>query len=117
MSWPSTPTVPALGVTMPQTMLINVVLPAPFGPSRAKISPRRIPRLTPFSACKPDAYVFVRPEISIMTEESKASAVRRVSAAIDRVHLVGVEGEVLLDRRDRLERALVAPDRVALGAP
>ena len=25
---------------MPQTMLISVVLPAPFGPSSAKISPR-----------------------------------------------------------------------------
>ena len=32
--------VPALGVTMPQMMLISVVLPAPFGPSSAKISPR-----------------------------------------------------------------------------
>jgi hypothetical protein len=28
-----------VGVTMPQTMLISVVLPAPFGPSSAKISP------------------------------------------------------------------------------
>ena len=32
---------PAVGVTMPQTMLIRVVLPAPLGPSRAKISPLR----------------------------------------------------------------------------
>ena len=30
---------------MPQTMLISVVLPAPFGPSSAKISPRRMSRL------------------------------------------------------------------------
>ena len=29
-------------LTMPQMMLISVVLPAPFGPSSAKISPRRI---------------------------------------------------------------------------
>ena len=34
MSWPSTVTRPPLGVTMPQTMEISVVLPAPFGPSR-----------------------------------------------------------------------------------
>ena len=40
MSWPSTATLPALGLTMPQMMLISVVLPAPFGPSSAKISPR-----------------------------------------------------------------------------
>ncbi len=40
---------------MPQMMLISVVLPAPFGPSSAKISPRRISRLTLLSAWKPDA--------------------------------------------------------------
>jgi hypothetical protein len=50
MSWPSTLTVPALGVTMPQTMLMSVVLPAPLGPSSAKISPRRMSRSTRFSA-------------------------------------------------------------------
>ena len=44
MSWPSTVTVPPLGLTMPQMMLISVVLPAPLGPSSAKISPRRISR-------------------------------------------------------------------------
>ena len=46
---------PSLGLTMPQTMPISVVLPAPFGPSSAKISPRRISRLTFFSAWKPEA--------------------------------------------------------------
>jgi ABC-2 type transport system ATP-binding protein len=40
----------ASGVTMPQTMLIRVVLPAPLGPNRAKISPLRISRSTLFSA-------------------------------------------------------------------
>ena len=34
MSWPSAVTVPVVGVTMPQTMLISVVLPAPFGPEQ-----------------------------------------------------------------------------------
>jgi hypothetical protein len=43
------------GVTIPQTMLIRVVLPAPLGPSRAKISPRAMSRLTPFSASCPPA--------------------------------------------------------------
>ncbi len=45
----------AVGLTMPQTMLISVVLPAPLGPSSAKISPRRMSRLMPFSAWKPEA--------------------------------------------------------------
>ena len=50
VSWPSTVTVPALGVTMPQTIEIIVVLPAPFGPSRAKISPLLMSRSSGFSA-------------------------------------------------------------------
>ena len=55
MSWPPTVMAPPLGLTMPQTMLISVVLPAPFGPSSAKISPRLISRFVRFSASKPDA--------------------------------------------------------------
>jgi hypothetical protein len=55
MSWPPARIAPRLGVTMPQTMLISVVLPAPFGPSSAKISPGRISRSTFFSACSPVA--------------------------------------------------------------
>jgi hypothetical protein len=37
-----------------------VVFPAPFGPSKAKISPRRMSRLTPFSASSPEAKLFDR---------------------------------------------------------
>jgi hypothetical protein len=48
-------TCPEEGVTRPQMMLIKVVLPAPFGPSSAKISPRAMSRSTGFSACSPDA--------------------------------------------------------------
>ena len=40
VSCPSTRISPAVAFTIPQTALINVVLPAPFGPSSAKISPR-----------------------------------------------------------------------------
>ena len=50
MSWPATSTRPLDAVTMPQMMLISVVLPAPFGPSNAKISPLRISRLMSLSA-------------------------------------------------------------------
>src|SRR5258706_9843999 len=60
MSRPSTRTVPSERLTIPQTMLISVVFPAPLGPSKAKISPRRMSRLTPLSAWKPDAYVLER---------------------------------------------------------
>ena len=34
MSWPSAVMLPADGVTMPQMMLMSVVLPAPFGPEQ-----------------------------------------------------------------------------------
>ena len=55
MSWPPTVTLPSVALTIPQMMLMSVVLPAPFGPSSAKISPRRISRSTFFSALKPEA--------------------------------------------------------------
>jgi len=55
MSWPPTVTRPSVGVTMPQIEPISVVLPAPFGPSSAKISPGRMSRFTCLSAWKPDA--------------------------------------------------------------
>src|SRR4030095_2207521 len=66
VSWPSATTVPSLGVTMPQMMLISVVLPAPLGPSSAKISPRRISRSMPFRAWKPDAKVLESCETEMM---------------------------------------------------
>ncbi len=50
---PATWIVPVDGVTMPQMMLISVVLPAPFGPSSAKISPLLIVRSTLWRAVKP----------------------------------------------------------------
>jgi len=55
MSWPSTVTLPPLGRKMPQMMPISVVLPAPLGPSKAKISPRRMSRLISLSASKPES--------------------------------------------------------------
>lgn len=48
--WPPATMVPELGVTMPQTMEIIVVFPAPLGPSRAKISPFSMLRSTRFRA-------------------------------------------------------------------
>jgi len=55
MSWPPTVTLPSVATARPQMMLISVVLPAPLGPSSAKISPARMSRLTLRSAVKPEA--------------------------------------------------------------
>ena len=46
-------TSPTEGFTIPQIILINVVLPAPFGPSIASISPFLTSRLMFLSALKP----------------------------------------------------------------
>ena len=43
---------PALALTMPQMMLMRVVLPAPLGPSSAKISPEKIFRSIHAERCE-----------------------------------------------------------------
>src|SRR3569832_662281 len=77
MSWPSTRTTPEVGVTMPQMMLIKVVLPAPLGPSSAKISPWPMSRSTLLSACKPDSYVLVSFEMEMMDDMAACLASTR----------------------------------------
>ena len=52
-----------VGVTVPQMMLMSVVLPAPLGPSKAKISPLRMSRSTAFSASTPVPYCLRSPRI------------------------------------------------------
>ncbi len=49
-SWPPTRTCPPVGRVMPQTVEISVVLPAPFGPRSARISPSRTDSDTASSA-------------------------------------------------------------------
>ena len=49
-SWPSTRALPEVGMSSVISILIVVVLPAPFGPSRPKSSPFSIWKLTPFTA-------------------------------------------------------------------
>jgi hypothetical protein len=58
MSLPSATIVPVERFTIPQVMLMSVVLPAPFGPSSAKISPFMMSSDNGFSAWTPDLYVF-----------------------------------------------------------
>jgi hypothetical protein len=48
---PKTVTEPAVGSDKPRIMSIVVVLPAPFGPRKATISPCRISRSMPRTAC------------------------------------------------------------------
>src|SRR5690349_13882912 len=52
MSNPATLPAPAVGGKMPQSILMVVDLPAPFGPRKPKISPRLTFRLTLFTAMK-----------------------------------------------------------------
>ena len=47
---PSTLTVPESGLKMSRIMRMGVVLPAPFGPSRPKISPACTSKLTSWTA-------------------------------------------------------------------
>src|SRR5947209_3780073 len=61
-------------------MLISVVLPAPLGPSSAKISPRRISRLMSLRARNPDAYVLERFEIE-MTGCMRVSSTKNAHCA------------------------------------
>src|SRR4051794_15056616 len=50
---------------MPQTALIRVVLPAPLGPRRAKISPRCISKSIPTRALNPFSKVLFSDKIVI----------------------------------------------------
>src|SRR5688500_12925367 len=57
---PSTSTVPLSGVNRPSRISIDVVLPAPFGPSNPKHSPRRTSRSRPATAVTAP-YLLTRP--------------------------------------------------------
>ena len=50
MSVPSTVTVPASGLRIPERTLSSVVLPLPDGPTMYTISPNQVSRLTSFTA-------------------------------------------------------------------
>ena len=65
ISLPFTKTVPLVGVTITQIILIRVVFPAPLGPSKAKISPFFISRLILFRALKLFEYIFDKLSIDI----------------------------------------------------
>src|SRR6195952_5355342 len=62
---PSSSIVPLLGLSIVVSILIVVVLPAPLGPRRAKITPCSTSNEIPFTAVK-DLKVFVRLRTRIM---------------------------------------------------
>src|SRR5688572_27341487 len=64
-SMPLTRTVPAVGRERPAMMRMVVVLPAPFGPRKPKISPAAASRVSRSTAVK-SPYLFVRSRISII---------------------------------------------------
>jgi hypothetical protein len=93
--------VPALGVTMPQTMLISVVLPAPLGPSSAKISPRAVgPEQGEDLGCRGRCTRSTKDTTTSPRLELDALRERRVLA---RFHVIG-------DAFNIFERAMLAPD-------
>ena len=53
MFWPLKRTRPEVGRMTPVRQLKNVLLPAPFGPMMARISPGITSKLTPLSAVRP----------------------------------------------------------------
>src|SRR5713101_9929261 len=70
--WPQIMTVPVSGVTTPRIMSRVVVLPAPFGPSRATRSDERIVRSTPSTAGTP-RNAFCRPRATRTSSTSTRS--------------------------------------------
>ncbi len=52
MSWPNTAAVPLVGLSRQHSILMVVVLPAPFGPSRENNSPCSMERSTPSTAVR-----------------------------------------------------------------
>ncbi len=99
MSAPATSTLPELGRTIPQTMLIKVVLPAPFGPSRPKISPARTSNDTSSTD------VNGAPATLITTRDGSMAGV----IWVDRGVVTGVAGSLSADEVLAVARGLRTP--------
>src|SRR5437016_709119 len=81
-SWPKTLARPAVARTRPQTIEIQVVLPAPFGPRSAKISPTSMRNVMPPSA---SALAYRLRSASVSTAATLLIAVR-VACPFSRVN-------------------------------
>src|SRR6266498_1235459 len=89
-SYPNAVTVPDVGIRRVDAIRRNVVLPAPFRPSKAMRSPFRKARDTPRSASTPDP---LRPRYTFRTSWARsASSVMRRSKPVARIKLDSVGG-------------------------
>src|SRR5712691_7923902 len=124
---PSTKIWPASGRYRPARMLIRVVLPAPFSPSKACTSPQRAAKSTPRFATTPGKALSIFSIATASTsligthggyKTNRALALRNVSddVAEGPVHLVGLDVGVVLRLRWLGRRALVeVAQRLAFG--
>src|SRR5262245_4925369 len=110
-SWPATSAVPAVGGRSVVSIRMSVDLPAPFGPSRPKISPSSTPKLTPPTAVKSPKRLTIW-RTSIAGISASADGKRHVGRHAEReCPVLVVEPQPHLER---LDVALGAAD-VALG--
>src|SRR3954451_11530154 len=90
---------PAVGSTAPETHLISVDLPAPFGPSRQWTSPSTTSRSTPCRALTP-GYSLTRPRTSRIAVIRPPSGGGAARASRRHFHRCDVDPAFLLRRRD-----------------
>src|SRR5262245_27726886 len=93
MSSPSSRMRPPVGRSTPVTQLKNVLLPAPLGPIRARISPGMTDRVTPLSAVSP-------PDRTVSPSAPRRG--RGVEPPAPEPSSCGTSGELAGGREDRL---------------
>src|SRR5690242_3716091 len=117
---PYTRTPPAVGVDRPSSMSMVVVLPAPFGPSRATTSPGRIRRLIPSTAVTgPNRLTTwssstAGPAARVVRSEAAVSVMTRSSAADGAGRWSGRHGRPMTSVRAGCHTAAVEPTESAL---
>jgi hypothetical protein len=72
---------PAVGRMRPSSILIVVVLPAPFGPTNPQTEPAGMARSTPSTAVRSPKR-FVSPAVDTASDELGGSPVRRIACVI-----------------------------------
>ncbi|MCY1302062.1 hypothetical protein D9M70_517030 [compost metagenome] len=90
MRWPRNSTSPEVGVSTPESWLNRVLLPAPLGPIRARISPARTSRFMSLLATRPP-----KRRVTLRASSSTSPALgssRRGSSAASLTALVVLRG-------------------------
>ena len=81
VSWPATLAEPDVALASVQRILMVVVLPAPFGPRKPKVSPRTTSKSIPRTAST-SSYRLVRLETDITAGRSRSPASEPVPACV-----------------------------------